>query len=1336
MSEQKQGGFFPSFRRISSGRRMSSQGEDSPQGSQTDLSSLPQNTYGSLSNESITDSELGAGLIDRGGGGDGGSGSISTGDMMLSPQSSVSDSRNNSGSGSGRGVSVMSPLMGELFVDTDGEDEADTDLLPIRPPRLGLPPTTPRGGSGSAATAATTAAYFPDSSYQNVNVAGESPSSVNAQPGDWHTVGLSYGSGTGNGGGGGAPNGSKDSAGNGIATTTANAAPSIWSIFSSNSSKNRPFAVMVRIVVILALLILATLLAVIMSSSNSGWWWSSGSGDESGSASGSSGQPTLVVPFPHVDRAAYGDPANKIVDPDLFDPRLLGTPSSVDTSDGGEQGGNTENDAQPSDSTGDTAESNVTRRRLNQAEGGSPVKDIHSASSLLKVPFPTGAFWTNLVLKPTSDEGLSYPIFAYPYGFKWSPTTLVTSYPPLRRKVDATSIRDVFNPDLTFGSEEAIANRHVLSFDPLSVSVRFLISDHRNRSNYWESYIVRGSPYVTIFYRAATPVITPLSIFKSVMCPRDESGKYNSAPAHTKEQIEKGDSGSDNDKQTTDSGAWGVCSSKSDGTSNSNVLLTGVQFLLQTQENLTWMVFASSPITFLYDGAAKRTVKAVEPFSGVLRFALVPPPADDSGVTGTGFPGIHDGVQLSSSSGVKRLIYHASVYPVAGHVTWEFQKEGSTNSNGVNQAISSLVGGGGTSGGSLSSINKYAKVKFEFDTLSMADASQGSTDKSSLHSQLLMLSLPHHAELMDGSDILKNELFDLEYHCIKGRMIPIVGTSWQYQETLPSLGFDDDDALTQIATMDGGIRQTILDQVKKDLVRVLPTFDENVYGFGKQVARLAQLVHISYMLSSPSAANKSHKANKKDTKAAPHTNAAFVQEGLDSLRRLLCTFLRDGQKDTLMFDSQFGGIVTKDGLEDTQADFGNGRFNDHHFHYGYLLYASAILGLYDPHFVHDYGAYVDSLLYDVAYSSNSETASVDDNFFPFTRHMNWYDGHSFASGLFPYGNGKSQESSSEAVNCYYGAYLWSKIRYGDGGAIDSAISSRKDGTDFARLLLAMEIRGAKTYWHMMPEKTKLTSLNGPALRVYNNKFAENYMVGNLGMLDAVCSTWFGTNKLYVHMINFVPLTAITPILFDETYVKEEFSNVISKLYDDVEMAWKGYVVGDRAIIDPNSAWEDAARLISYELDAALSLSQLLYFISTRKTFTVSGGSSSVLPGTGSDTYSLSNSTTSASACEVHPDCVDLGLSGECCPTPEGVNLGCCQSPKISESTEGSEPALAPSPTTSTPPPASNGEEMDDSAGATSASSCEAHISCLDLGLRGECCPTLQGNTLGCCDDGQ
>ena len=399
-----------------------------------------------------------------------------------------------------------------------------------------------------------------------------------------------------------------------------------------------------------------------------------------------------------------------------------------------------------------------------------------------------------------------------------------------------------------------------------------------------------------------------------------------------------------------------------------------------------------------------------------------------------------------------------------------------------------------------------------------------------------------------------------------------------------------------------------------------------------------------------------------------------------------------------------------------------------------MLYASAILAKYDAHFLHDYGPYVDSLLFDVAYNSNSESGLLDDdNFFPFTRHLNWFDGHSFASGLFPYGNGKSQESSSEAVNCYYGAYLWSKVRFGDGGGIDSSSGNAiggKGGTDFARLLLAMELRGARTYWHMIPsDKAKSAGEETNPPSVYSNRFANNYMVGNLGMMDAVCSTWFGTNPLYVHMINFVPLTGATSLLFDANYVKEEYTNALSKLYDGVEMAWKGYVVADRAIIDPNGAWKDAKKLISYELDAALSLSQLLYFISTRKGFSAGSGGPPSSPEYTESSSEQSNSTSSSSssACEVHPGCVDLGLSGECCPTSEGFTLGCCQDNQ-SESTEDQE-APAPSPMTSS---LKGGEET---SGGEAAASCEAHFNCVELGLSGDCCPTAAGINLGCCGGG-
>jgi len=929
MAQEGKSFFFSPFRRGSSRQLLVNSDDDSndQQGDVTvprnasESSGLADQSYGSLSNESITDTELGTGIL------------------AISPSSSrrsIESPR-----------TLMSPLIGINLLDTDAEDEnsleqqADEDLLPggtsssssrvvaiPQPPRLDLPSTRPPRPS----SASPPVKGYPGS-YQNQMtprggggsvVADESPSSVTAQAGDWHSVGLSYGTGNGASMVDEAGTGNGTSPSNGSGGGAALAAPK-WSILinmaGAKNGRQGKCAIITRIVIIVGILLLTTISAVIMSNSIE-WWWSSSSGASSVDAPDS---PALVVPFPKVDRADYGDPADKIVDTSLFEPRLLRTPSSP-----------TEGD---DDSLEEESE-NTTSTRFRRLAA---VKDIQSAKSLLKVPFPTGAFWTNLVLKSTTDNGLSYPIFAYPYGYKWSSSALLTSYPPLRRKIDSKSIRDVFQPDLSFTSAEEVLMRHVVSFDPLSVSVRFLNSEHAERSSYWESYLVRGSPYVTIMYRAATPMISPLSNFKSVMCPRDDSGNYKDTPSIDKAQVgavpqaAKGQNGTDGRRRVLDSpgGTWGVCSMTSGGEPQADVTLTGVQFLLQTQENLTWLVFASSPITLIYDAAGKRTVKASKPFTGVLRFALVPPPTDESGVVNPGFSGMHDSVQLSASSGVKRLIYHASVYPVSGHVAWEFQKETTTGGkSNLNQALSNVVGDGissigntiGTIASGSTGSNKYATVKFQYDILSMSDTAQKSTDRSSLDSELLMLALPHHANQMT-SGLLKRDQFDLGYQCIKGMMQPVVGASWQYEESLPTLGFDDDETLNSLSRMDDKIRNTILDQVKKDLVRVLPSFDENVYGFGKQTARLAQLVHIGHVLSLPSARTKTENEESTDNKNLRHPAPWFVEDGLDSLRKYVCTFLRDGQKDTLLFDSKFGGMVTKDGLLDTQADFGNGRFN-------------------------------------------------------------------------------------------------------------------------------------------------------------------------------------------------------------------------------------------------------------------------------------------------------------------------------------------------------------------------------------------------------------------------
>jgi len=266
--------------------------------------------------------------------------------------------------------------------------------------------------------------------------------------------------------------------------------------------------------------------------------------------------------------------------------------------------------------------------------------------------------------------------------------------------------------------------------------------------------------------------------------------------------------------------------------------------------------------------------------------------------------------------------------------------------------------------------------------------------------------------------------------------------------------------------------------------------------------------------------------------------------------------------------------------------------------------------------------------------------------------------------------------------------------------------------DYARLLLATEITGAKTYWHMTPSRdsSSTTSISGSSNTTisstskvdtlvpiaYNPIFRKNYMVGNLGMTDVTCTTWFGNDNIYVHLINFMPVTAMTTELFDNAYVKGERSVLSSN--DSVENAWKGYSICNEAIVDPNNAWLEAQSLISTQLDPGLSKAQVLFWVSTREGFLSSttveaqqvsksdvigdheegesdlnSDSSVVIPeqqeassssSTNSNIPKPTNSggvssTTSLGRCSSHEKCVAEGLLGVCCPTHEGVFLHCC-----------------------------------------------------------------------------
>ena len=128
-----------------------------------------------------------------------------------------------------------------------------------------------------------------------------------------------------------------------------------------------------------------------------------------------------------------------------------------------------------------------------------------------------------------------------------------------------------------------------------------------------------------------------------------------------------------------------------------------------------------------------------------------------------------------------------------------------------------------------------------------------------------------------------------------------------------------------------------------------------------------------------------------------------------------------------------------------EASFGSDELNDHHFHYGYLLYAAAVVAKNDPALADKFAPVADLLVADIA----SSDATAD---FPQYRNFDPYSGHAWASGSSPFADGNNQESSSESVNAWNALAMWEKVR------------GNTDMYDQAVWMMSTEANSAKLYW--------------------------------------------------------------------------------------------------------------------------------------------------------------------------------------------------------------------------------------------------------------------------------
>jgi len=204
--------------------------------------------------------------------------------------------------------------------------------------------------------------------------------------------------------------------------------------------------------------------------------------------------------------------------------------------------------------------------------------------------------------------------------------------------------------------------------------------------------------------------------------------------------------------------------------------------------------------------------------------------------------------------------------------------------------------------------------------------------------------------------------------------------------------------------------------------------------------------------------------------------------------------------------------------------------------------------------------------------------SEQDLYFPVTRNKDWFVGHSWAQGVDQTEDGKNQESTSEAVNCYYAVALF--------GLATNNLHIYNVG----RVMMATEVRSTKKYWHMPP-----------GTPVYAPSFAKNGMVGVLWSNKVDYATFFGDNVEYIHCIQMLPFTPVSSLyLAPAAWVRADYMVLKEALTrKDLKEEWKAYILEFWAIVDREAAWERATFLKDTAFLGGNSRSNLYWWIASR-----------------------------------------------------------------------------------------------------------------------------------------
>ncbi|OBT43365.1 hypothetical protein VE00_05701 [Pseudogymnoascus sp. WSF 3629] len=416
-------------------------------------------------------------------------------------------------------------------------------------------------------------------------------------------------------------------------------------------------------------------------------------------------------------------------------------------------------------------------------------------------------------------------------------------------------------------------------------------------------------------------------------------------------------------------------------------------------------------------------------------------------------------------------------------------------------------------------------------------------------SNLLMLTYPHHRIKLQDPNFPDTSA--LGYLTTKGWMYPAVGSKWSMLYDLTSITWDAPRALD--SSCSDAVLQGLEYEVGQLDVSKAP-IPGDFYYWGGTLAAQGRLALIADNLG----------------------RSDLVTPVIDYLKASFAYWFDSSSSTVPAYETAWGGVINKAGATNVYVDFGNGYYNDHHFHYGYFLSVAAIIAKFDGSWLNEHKEFINWFARDII------NPSPEDPFFPVTRCRDWFAGHSWASGIANGAGSRDQESTGEAVNGYYGALLWASV----------ALST--DYINYAKLLLATEQHGAQVYWHLYPQ-------DDPAGR--DNPYPEADLralttIGNVEDWQSGAWLFWGDQKTEIAAIQILPVIPVNEVLYDTQWVENMWSYTMPELVDPaIGDEWKAVIINAYSNAHPQVAAEWSANLTAW--GSGQTFTNELYFIGTR-----------------------------------------------------------------------------------------------------------------------------------------